>query len=331
MFLREAPTQTLGELREEVGGASYEAIDTQNSNIRFDLIEGGQIVIEDRIAIPATLTGLQAFGDWVQVPGKFIQRIPDDLRQHILTYMFTQNPGLVRVIYDEDGVQMVVDPETRLIEPSQLVDVAIKVMGPESLVLEHWITKDEYRLDTVVPETFHRGVGGDRQVGDITCGGLRFGQDRKHNLAPWVSELMYRLECTNGIEREDPVLKIDARGQTVESVLVELENMASLAFSRVNNSIESFYEMREQRLENPEREIIRLAQERGLSDRTTFHLSTFAPEVESMFDLVNLFSNQANDPKIRTKSAQRRNLEKAAGSLVREHASRCTRCRAKLN
>lgn len=173
-------------------------------------------------------------------------------------------------------------------------------------------------------------------MGDLTRGGIRVGMDSKHNLAPWVQPYQYRLACTNGMETMDAGLRVDARGSSVEEVLAEFEAAADRAFRRVEDEIAAFYEMRNQRVANPERTLIRMAQERGLPDRTVVTLAERVPSMigedgsASMFDLVNLLTNQANDPRIRNRAGARRTLEQVGGSFVTEHKERCSHCQHAL-
>lgn len=336
MFLREPPTTTLEEVRNSMDSTVVDSTDLPMNEVRFNLTQDQpSIVLGDIAEVPSTLDGLKAFGDWVDIPGKFMERIDPELQQHILSHMIHREGGVARVFYTDEGVQEVREPQIKLIRPQQLVDIAMKVTDPKALALEHWVTKDQFWLDVIVPEGFDRGVGGDPQVGDITRGGIRIIQDRKKNLAPSVSELLYRLWCTNGYEIDDASLKVDARGNTVEEVLAEFEAVADRAFRRVEKSIQHLYDMRTQRVENPEREIIRMAEEAHLPSRTVLTLAERVPAQETeeftTFDLVNLISNQANDPSLINKSGARRKLQQTGGELITIHVERCGHCRAKLN
>lgn len=329
MFVKEIPTETLADIREGLAESTVDSIDVSLGEVEFDLINNNVIKL-DKLEIQSTIPGLVAFGEWVNIPGKFLQRCDRDIQQWLLTNMLGRIGGTVRVFYNEYGVKEVHDPRTEFIPPHKLVDIAAKVIDPKALVAEFWQTKDEFRLDVIVPEGFDRGIGGDKKAGDITRGGIRIGQDRKHNLSPWVSEYLYRLQCTNGIEVYDEGLKVDARGKTVPEVLVYFEAMADRAFRRVEKSIESFYGMRGKRVANPERDLMRIADEEGISTRILDYFLSAAPALDdpSEFDLVNLITNLANDSKV--KAGPSRKLQRIGGNLVTQHTERCNQCRAKL-
>lgn len=332
MHMRETPTLTLDEVREKIESRQGTSTMVENRAIHLDLV-GDQTITLGEVELPATIQGVTAIGNWLEVPSAFLKRLDADIQQDLLTSMLDrQGAQVAQAFYSDHGVDMVRDPNTRVIEPRRIVEVAARVIDKTAQVVDFWSNPDEFRLDVIVPQDFDRGIGGDRKVGDITRGGIRIGQDTKRNLAPWVSEYMYRLFCTNGMERYDEQLKVDARGQSVDEVLQELEIMADIAFKRVENSIASFYELRNEKIDNPERTLLRMAEEQNISARTMVEMAEIVPTLTdddvSMFDLVNLITNQANAPGM--KSGPRRSLEQAGGAIVGEHADRCSHCQTRL-
>lgn len=333
-FLREAPTLTLADVREQVSeGVNPDSDDIDLRSVRIDLVDNHEIDL-GVATVPATLEGVAAIGDALEVPTKFLERCSPDLQQHILTALLP-SAGNVSVSYTSEGLQEVRNVGQVVIRPAQVVDVAMRVLSPEASVREFWATREEFRLDTMVtPESDRGGFGGDPQVGDITFGGIRVYQNRKRNLAPQVSQYMYRLACTNGMQVMHDDYKIDTRGDTVEEVLASLEEVADRAFRQVEDSIRAFYDMRSVVSDNPDRDLRRFATERRLPDRTITHLlerlSTNFDQGEQItnFDLVNLITNQANAPGV--KDGTRRQLEGAGGHLIDDHSDRCSHCRSVL-
>lgn len=336
MLTREVSTETLAEVQEQMEATQPKSLKVSHEDIAFDLTKDKSIRLSPKVTVPATEQGIKAFGQWLDIPTKFLDRVEPDMKQYLLANLMTRTPGELNVLYSPKlGVDLVRDPNVKFIEPVRLVSIASDVIDPSAQVIENISTGDEFRLDVIVPENFDRGVGGDKKVGDITRGGIRFGESLKANqtsVAPWVSEYMFRLICTNGMEREDSNLRIEARANTVDEVLRQFELMARRAFERVENTIGSFYEMRNQPVDNPERTLIRRAEEQGLPERTRIALAEMAPALgdnPTMFDVVNLITNQANQAGLR--HGVRRNLERAGGAIVAEHAERCGHCQAKLN
>lgn len=222
LFLRDTATTTLDGLRTELDRQDRQrsncstaqiALDLPNHVITFpregDASAGNQSLVE----VPATPSGIQAIGDYCQVPTAFLKRLDPDLQQHLLSTLLTRADAQVSLEWQPGGVVDVMPVQREVVPPLALIDVAENVIGPDARVVEWWKTRGEFRFDVIVPEVTNFGRGGDPRVDDITDGGLRFGQDLKHNLAPWVQPYLYRLICTNGMESFDPGLRVDARGK----------------------------------------------------------------------------------------------------------------------
>jgi bisphosphoglycerate-independent phosphoglycerate mutase (AlkP superfamily) len=116
--------------------------------------------------------------------------------------------------------------------------------------------------------------------------------------------------------------------------MAELEQMAELAFSRVERTIEHFYSLRDQRVDNVERALRTIAKEQGIPDRSMVAMMDLAagedmPDEPTMFDVVNLITNFANSPQVRNDGG-RSILEGAGGSVVSDHAARCGHCQQKV-
>lgn len=337
MFLRDAPTKTLTDLREAVED-NTETIQVATRDVRLNLTEDRTLsFVGSDIVIPMDSDGITALGNYLDVPNKFLMRLEADTQQHLLGTLMERHPATAALQFSDEGLKAVREPNAKHIEPRRLVDKIMRVMDPASPVVDHRLSVDEFAVDVIVPEGFDRGIGGDPAVGDLTRGGIRVGMDMKHGLAPWVQPYQYRLICTNGMETMDPGLKVDARGASVEEVLAEFEAAADRAFRRVEGEIEAFYNLRSERVQNPERTLIRMAEERGLPARTVLSLAERVPSMTddggsaSMFDLVNLITNAANDPRIRNRVGARRTLEQVGGSIVTEHTERCGHCQSSLN
>ena len=335
MFLRDAPTKTLTDIREALDDHT-ETIQKATGEMSLDLVENQTLSFTgSEIVIPMNAEGVTALGNWLDVPNKFLMRLDAEMQQHLLSNLLTKHPATGNIVFNDEGIKVIRDPNSKFIEPRAVVDRVMNVLPAEAPVVDFW-RNDEFRLDTIVPEGFDYGIGGDPAVGDISRGGVRVGMDIKHGLAPWVQPFQYRLVCTNGMETEDAGLKVDARGASVEEVLAEFEAAADRAFKRVEGEMAAFYEMRSQRVDNPERTLIRMAEERGLPGRTVLGLAERVPSIlddnggATMFDLINLITNAANDPRIRNRTGARRALEVAAGAVVTEHQDRCSHCQHAL-
>jgi hypothetical protein len=297
------------------------------------------------VEVPATAEGITQLADFANIPTKFAQRVlkeDPEFADLMFARLLRANPDNVTVQYEpERGIKEVYKPSTLRVEPRRVIENVMHVMDPNSPVVEWWNTNGELRIDTVVEPNASFGVGGDfrvvdgRKVGDITAGGVRVGLEQGH--APTVQPYLFRLACTNGYENYDDGLKVDARGATVEQVLADFERVANEAFGQVEAQIAAFYELQNQRIQGDVTQaVLRIADERGLPARTAHALAARVPEITddnggaSMFDVVNLITNAANESRIRDRRPVRRTLETVGGALITEHAARCSHCQQKL-
>jgi hypothetical protein len=337
MRLREESTLTANDLFGLIAPTVNERIATTDA-ITVDLARSSpEIRVQTdtgRITMPATGTGIIALGDWLNIPSKFLGRIDPEVQHSLLNALLSRNDKAVIVQYTDAGLYDVVPDNARQIDPARVVDIACRVAGPDSAVIDWRRDNTGYNFDIVTTNELQ--WGGDPQVGDITRGGLRFGQDIKHNLAPWVSRYLYRLICTNGMETPS-VARIIAKGADTDQIVEALEEQAFAAFAKLDQDIAAFYDLRTQEVDNPERTLVRIATEHGLSDTTLADLIVDLPEYvhenghATMFDLVNLVTNYANDDRFVNRWTARRSLELAGGRIANDHASRCPQCRSKLS
>lgn len=340
MFLREPPTQTLPDVREalektEVG----EVLSALSSEIVPRLTEDDPVFVIKGREIPATDRGVLALGQRLHIPTNWFDDVDADIQQYLIVKLLERNPVVHSVkVSDNDGILDIWAQSANQVDPRRMVDIAAKVIDPDAPVIEWWNQPgQQFLLDVMTPFGADFGWGGDGT--DLTAAALRFCQNRRTSEqfhAPEVSLLMWRQVCTNGYEDWDEEAKVDARGSTLEEVMGELNELAEVLFGRAEQRIKAFYEMRANIIANPSQRIMREAQERGIPDRVAAamikEIPSYLEEGDdfSEFHLVNMITNQANNPKMR-RSGPRRRLQQAGGALIGEHVARCTHCQSKLS
>jgi hypothetical protein len=343
MFLREAPTDTLATVRQTLEAQPGTSVLAEGPNVSVKLTDPDKQTLRvNDIEVPFYLGALDAFSGWLDAPKAFLRRCDPQLQEVILNHLLHRKTDeAVYRVSEEHGLLEIRRPGARVLNPDAMIDVMQKILGEDAPVVAYEVTPDLFRLDTVVPDEAHHGIGGDkpkgRQVGDLTKGGVRIIQNRKMNHAPSLSEFYYRLVCTNGMEVDDEGYKIDARGQSVEEVLQEMELLAQRIMGRWEERIRHFYELREIVVQTPEQAVLRMADEQGISDRVATEIIRAIPTITgddgstTQFDLVNLVTNFANEPTIARREGSRLLLERAGGATVFEHAERCAHCQSRLN
>lgn len=340
--LRQPTGHTLASLADRLAeqADASTTTDVPLSDIEFRLADADPHFVVGERSIPSTMSGILAFGDFLGVPSPFLQKFtreagPDGAQYVLDRLLTTTQASAASVTYTDGAVRTVRDVGQRPIDPLSIVRVATRVIGADSSEVVRLVDEPGvFSFDATVPADYDRAVGGDRAVGDITTGGLRFGQDRKRNLAPWTQPYIYRLWCTNGITARDDGLRVDARGLTVDEVLAELEAAAERAFSRVEGLTAGLYALREHPVDNPERTIRAIAREQAIPPRSVVRLMDLAasdalPDSATMFDVVNLVTNLANHVTVRNDGG-RTLLEAAGGAVVSDEAARCGHCRQRV-
>lgn len=340
LYMRHLPGTTLEDLAAEYD----EHLSTWGGptrDIRVNLDVRGDEIPTMRLGsteIPITKKGMASLATFLDIPPKFLERLDPDLQQHLVREVSTRTDNQdVTITYKEGGLHEVRRAGEVRVEPQRLVQAAMKVFPVNSPVVDHWNDQQELRVDVIFPEGYDLGVGGDVQVGDITRGGVRIGQDRKNNHAPTIQKFLWRRVCTNGMEVPDEGLKVSALGASAAEIEAQFEDEIRRAVDMLEADIHAFYDLRNQRVGNdPTGALRRLATEQGLPNRTIGNLEEMIPSLlddESdltMFDLVNLVTNQANDPNMVVRGSSRRNLQRAGGGMVNDHSARCTRCHSRL-
>ena len=347
MFYREDLGITLADLNQSMSDrdAGSSGVRVSPDEVEFHLDAADPVVkVKDR-EVPAEESTLDRIAGFLSIPSAFNTRLRN------LTSAETQNRVYTEILSNtvrkdmevrlgSAGISDIFEWGRTSVRPHQITHAMMNAMGevgPSAKIARLVDEPSEFSFDAYVDSTDFNipGIGGDRAQGDITAGGLRTGINLKQGLAPWVQPFSFRLACTNGMETMRNDLKVDARGQSVEEVIAEIEEMARLAFGGVESTIAHFYEMREQEVENPERVLRAIARERKIPDRSLVTLLDLAagedlPDSPTMFDVVNLVTNLANAPQIRNDGG-RLLLERAGGAVVTDHAARCGHCQQRVS
>lgn len=350
MFTRDRTDLKVKDIKGQIDTDVAETIQARGDDVEFHLNTDTDRSIKFRthntdgdglIEVPVTQEGLKQVAGWLDVPYKFFERVDRDLQQHLATELVKKqaDPMAITLLKDNGGIQSIHSPEQTRLAPVRFVDIAERVISPDAEVIDFRCDADTFHLDVTVPDNFDRGLIGDPKIDDLSKAGLRIGQNRKRNLAPSVQPYFFRLWCTNGCSSRHDGLRLDARGKTEQELMHSMEEIATRAFAMVEDEIEAFYNMRSEAVADASQAVLRLGRERGLPDRMVMGLVEQVPQIEStgpnesisMFDVVNLVTNAANDPSLNDRLDTRLRLEDAAGAEITEHAARCRTCASKLN
>jgi hypothetical protein len=334
MFIKTLPELTIADLIEREAPTTRDfTVPTATIQVAVNNQPDDSIRIGDE-ELPATGEGLVALGSWVGVPAKLVGNLDADLLTHLLNGLLTRSGDDVQVSLTDDGLQDVFNPGSKRIDPSEVLQIASRVVSPDAQVVEWRQNNKGYGFEVITRPSVVEEA--ELVVRDISHGGLRFGHDWKAGYLPWVQPYIYRLVCTNGMEIPDQTLAISSEGNTVEEVIASLEEMAEIAFGRVESDIAAFYELREHPVEHPERVLLRMGQEQGIGDRRLRTILEGLPEYldandqVSQFDIINIITNEANRESLDQSFNARRTLQRAGGNIAFEHRTRCPSCQSSL-
>lgn len=339
-FVKELSEQTLADLAEQVDERSHDE-DIYLGEVRVDLTTDtdNPVLYLAGDEYEASTRSMESVTSFLSIPGPFYKRLLPDERQWVVNHLIRRVPGTATFMIDPDNTVLGIYASGKPpINPGRICNSLAKVVGSNALVYDYRTNADEFSVDVYVPtdSRYAYTCKEGRYVGDITAAGLTVGQDRKRNLSPYSQPWFMRLACTNGMELRDESLKIDGRRcETVDEVLAEFEALAHQAFQRVEEGIEHYYSLDLKPVPIPERTLRAISREHTVSDRTLIDLLDLAatdelPDNPTMFDIVNLITNQANDPQLHNRYRVRREFQAVGGAIVTEAGHRCHHCQQKV-
>ena len=223
-YLRETPRQTITDVLSTLGDRP-QAVTVPTNAISVDLLDERCIKWGDE-TVPATGDAVVAIGDWLDIPSKFLGRIPLSTSQSLINDLLSAKTEAAVLMVGGKGLEEVLPVNHKHLDVRDAFEIAARVVGSSGIVVTWRNDAGGFGFEVTVSEESRFSAGGAPEVGDITRGGLRFGQDSKHNLAPWVQPYLYRLVCTNGMEIPDHSLKVNARGMSIDDIAESLETFS---------------------------------------------------------------------------------------------------------
>jgi hypothetical protein len=299
--------------------------------------------------LAATRQTMDVLASFASGPAAFLRKTNPDLRQRIFQEILAPDDPVMLEIAGGDLVSAHV-PDGRFIRMRDVLEPLTSVLGKDARVINRaWSPGNGYLwLDTAVVDRTAPGAvwGGDEsatltasgfepQVGDITMAGLSvFRQNSDADL--YLRLYLERLFCTNGMTSQLPGAEFRLKGSTASEIIDQMESAAQQAFDMAQPAIDQFYELRDHPVRGDLTQMVaRVASDVGLSDARVRSLALRAPEISreagrepTVFDVVNLVTNEANAPDIQP--AARRQLIRAGGVIAAEHGERCAACQSIL-
>lgn len=336
VVLRPDSNLTLADVLEDAT-TQHTATSVHIDKINVRLEDADPKILIDDVELPATPGGLEVLARHLGMPVRYLLNCPQDEQQFMFTHRLNRmNDERPTFVHTSLGLTEIREQNRFYVDPERILTNVAEVLPVESPVRDFWTDANEFRLDVYTLDehaAMDRYTGGDRQVGDITRGGVRVVQNRKENRMPEVETFLYRLWCTNGMEapQETAAMRLDGRRSDIQEVFdIEFKAIVEHSLSNIESSINAFYDLRNQPLgDDPTGTLHRMGRDAGLSNLAVGRLEDVLAAIENptMFDAVNMITNAAN---VAPRSRAARTMQRAAGLVAADHRARCASCHSVL-
>ena len=267
----------------------------------------------------------EGFARYIDVPGKFADRLPISLRTQVINHFMEVNKGKPSTLtHFGSEFQNIWKQSQLLLPPNAVMERVARIFSDEDIIGQ--VDFRDGLILSVHSSTLAQAV----RVGDATHGGIRF--NAAHGSTPKVSAYMERLVCRNGMVAMSDVDSIPLRGYTLTEVLDSMERMAEHYISAVlPNYLDNWKTMDSIDSSNPEQLIHRLTKEAGISPKLESSIIDAAASLSSSsyYDVVNLITSFQHADGVDSKQADK--LRELGGKAVKELGGhRCTSCQHSL-
>lgn len=288
--------------------------------LTVSLAKGAPTVSFGTQELPLDPDGTKALVAFYGVPVAFFDRLTPEERHYLLNSRIDHTPGEISLTYTGRRLIDALKPSQPRLEPAQFAAAAMAALPGDSKILECWNTPADLRIDALSPD-------GDP---DGTQRGIRLGQNRKQNLAPWTAPILHNAKARALIHIPDPSLKIDARGADPQRIFELLSADVLRAWARTPHDMQALHDLSyEDVTEHRITRLHRLGAEHNIPARCLPRMDAALSRLDrpSAYDLALTIAAAAADEDI-PQPGLRLRLQTAAGRLVTDHAQRCSSCHA---
>ena len=294
-----------------------------------DKVPAGMYMLDDQT--------LAVFARYLKVPLAYLKECPPDFRADTLKFWRDQK-GQADVMVETvaDSITGLYSPGLMMLPVSRIGAMVERVFKPEDeirhLVREEKkfhldVTSNDYQVDVPNPNR----IPGRPEVGDITCGGVRFLAHPDRVKAPSVSRFLHRLVCTNGMTTSESEGRIVIKGLTVPEVIASMEEAAELLLSDMDVALDRYQKTADIPVPgHPLSFAEQLGHEFSVPQRVLHtvldRVRQLPEEGTTVYDVNQAFTSVANE--VRSYDTRSR-LQTIGGSLAIDAArmiERCTQC-----
>ena len=294
-------------------------------------IPGEEFVFDEQIE--------RTLSSYLGINKSYLAKCPPDLKATNLNYWLARRENQAAVIEAAgDNIISIHKPGLVVLPLHSVAEVITRTFDPQNEIVTLIRNDTRFHIDIQTPhhvevptdDRIEDRTRGDRQIGDITHGGVRILANPTEKEAPRVMTYLHRLWCTNGSTSPESEGAIRIKGQTVEQVLEELELAAQRVMGDLDNKLAEYAALAQLRPPgSPAKFAYQLGAEYGLTQqvmRRVMERVSILPEDASLYDVQQIFTSIANG-NVRYDTMMRLQTLGGAMAFNTEHiVHRCGQC-----
>lgn len=297
------------------------------------IARGSDLRVGD-LALSLDEDGLNVLGKHLGIPKGYLGKLsPDLVDQNVRYFLNKESESFALFEVDGNDLAGVYDASKEILPRGRVAEVIQSVLDPDATLNALDLSQGRFVVDVTTT-----GIVTQPRVGDFTYGGLRFathiaptGAKATH---PRVSCYMNRLVCLNGMTHEEEFGEISIKGNTVDDVISEMEEVARhLLENQVPALVERFGGLAERPVSNAEQFVHRLVRQFGIKAAVETAILERLPELgdeTTIYDVLNLVSGFQHEEGVQRAVALR--LQHLAGETAwgADDDHRCPTCQTRL-
>lgn len=283
----------------------------------------------------------RSLAKYLGVSTTYLAKCPPDLKATNLNY-WLQKRGYAAAVVEATGDHWVTvhKPGLIVLPLDRVADVVTSILDPSfeviSLIRNDTLFQIDIATDHQVEVAPDDRIDDRRQVGDITRGGIRIISNPSEQMPPVVQTYLHRLVCTNGLVSSESEGTIKLKGNTIDSIFVEMEAACRRVLGDLDHKLAEYASLATQFPPgSPVRFAYQLLREgkfsRAVSDKVMERVNIL-PDDASIYDVLQVFTELANSGAVNHKTMTK--LQELGGQMAfrtEQVVHRCGQCERLLS
>lgn len=233
----------------------------------------------------------------------YISKCPPDLRAYNINWWLQNKPEAPSIIQSlGDHFITIHKPNVLIVPITKVGEIIDRTFKPTDEIVnfihDNTTFHIDIRTDHHVEVPVDERIEGRKEVGDITHGGVRILANPTQVKPPQVLTYLHRLVCTNGMCSDTNTGVIQLKGNTVETLLAELEAAANRVMGDLDRKLADYAALAERRPPgSPARFAYQVGREYGLGQRLMDRVMeriNILPDDATLYDITQVFTQLAN-------------------------------------